>query len=163
MHWILLALLGLVVWLLSAPVLHAQTLYEWRQPDGTTVYSQWPPRSGQDIAVRTLDERELSGAQRAAAVRVGAQSLPPAHAANRALASSDLRIDQDLAALQRAERALRTGQVPRAGERQHLVNGHSRLTQAYFTRVSALESGVAQARATLRAAYATRDALATAR
>ena len=155
----MLALLGLVIWLLSAPVLHAQALYEWRQPDGTTAYLQWPPRSGQGISVRSLDEGELSGA-RHAAVRVGAQSLSPAHAANRTLANVDQRVEHSLAALQWAERALRSGQVPRAGERQHLVNGHSRLTQPCFDRISALESNVAQARTSLQAAHASRDALA---
>ena len=111
LHWVLLALLGSGIWLLGAPGLHAQTLYEWRQPAGATVYSQWSPRSGQSIAVRTLDGAGLSGARRAAAVRVGAQSLLAAHVANRARSSADRRVEQSLAALQQAEHALRTGQA----------------------------------------------------
>ena len=121
----LLVLAGFLMWLLTAPPVHAQALY----------------------------------AQRATAARVGVQSLPQTHAARRALAAADKRVERALAALQRAERTLRTQQAPRPGERQHLVNGHSRLTSAYFERIHALETAVGAARAELQAAYAVRDAL----
>ena len=31
---------ALLLWLLGAPRLHAQTLYEWREPSGALAYSQ---------------------------------------------------------------------------------------------------------------------------
>ncbi len=155
----LLALVGFLLWLLTAPSLHAQALYEWRETDGRSVYSQWPPPASKGIVVRKLELNQLKGLQRATAARVAVQSLPAAHAAHRAQSRADNRVALALAALQRAEYTLRAQQVPRPDERQHLVNGHSRLTNAYFERIHALETAVGAARAELQAAYAARDAL----
>lgn len=149
--------LGAGVFMLAG--VHAQTLYEWRASDGSTVYSQSPPDPGQGIVSRTLKLQDLDGPERATALRVAARSANAADPLPQALRSADDRIGQAIIALKNAEQALRTGQSPKAGERQHLVNGHSRLKQVYFDRIKALESRVAQARAELQAAYAARDAL----
>jgi hypothetical protein len=145
------------LWLSSGAALHAQTLYEWREPGGTVVYSQLRPEDGS--SVRTLVLRDLSGPSRTTALRVAVQSAPASLSARRALAVADGRVDRAIDRLQRAERAVRAGQEPLPGERQHLVNGHSRLTRAYFDRISLLENDVTQARAELQAAYAERDAV----
>jgi hypothetical protein len=87
------------------------------------------------------------------------QGLPEGQASQQALAAADARIARALTALQQAEALLRNEGTPLAGERRHLANGHSRLTRAYFDRISALESAVASARAELQAAYAQRDGL----
>lgn len=159
MRWLMLALMGFLLWLLTAPTVRAQALYEWRELNGTSVYSQVPPAAGEGTVVRKLALSELAGAQRATAARDGAQSLPATHAAHRARDGADERVAHALAALQRAERTLRAQQAPRPGERQHLVNGHSRLTSSYFDRIHALETAVAEARAALQAAYVARDTL----
>lgn len=109
--------------------------------------------------VRKLEMNHLQGPQRTTAARVAVQSLPPAHAAHGAQARADSKVALALAALQRLEHRLRAQQVPGSDERQHLVNGHSRLTSAYFERIHALETAVVVARAELQAAYAVRDAL----
>lgn len=155
----LLALVGFLLWLLTAPALHAQALYEWREADGTSVYSQWPPPAGSGTVVRKLELNQLTGPLRATASRVAVQSLPVAHAAHRAQSRADSRVALALAALQRSEYRLRVQQVPRPDKRQHLVDGHSRLTSVYFERIQALETAVGAARAELQAAYAARDAL----
>lgn len=158
-RWVLPAVLGFCMSVFMLPSLHAQTLYEWRASDGSTVYSQSPPEPGQGILSRTLKLQDLDGPERATTLRVAARSANAADPLPKALHSADNRIGQSISALRIAEQALRTGQSPKAGERQHLVNGHSRLKKVYFDRIKALESRVAQARVELQAAYAARDAL----
>lgn len=158
-RWGLPALLSFWIGVFLPPNVHAQTLYEWRAADGSTVYSQSPPEPGQGTVSRTLQLQDLDGLERATMLRVAARSANAADPLPQALRGADTRINHAITALMSAERALRTGQSPKAGERQHLVNGHSRLKQVYFDRIKALESRVVQARAELQAAYAARDAL----
>ena len=155
-----LSLAGLVGWLLTAPSLHARGVYEWREANGTAAYSQWPPRPGDGTVVRTLELDRPTAAQRAEATREPAPDLPAAPTARRAPAGAGEGVATALAALQRAEHARRTGQAPLPGERQHLVDGHSRLTNAYFDRIHALETAVSDARAALQRASAARNNLA---
>ena len=159
LHAAVLALMGLVIWLLSAPPGHAQSTYEWREPDGTLTYGQTPPASATVATVRELHLPAEPPPRRAAALRVQVAAQPAASADGKALRLADARVSASLTRLNRAERALRTGQQPRPGERRHLVNGHSRLTQAYFDRIAGLEAAVTQAREEQQAAYAERDTL----
>ena len=62
----------------SGPALRAQTLYEWREPNGTVVYSQLAPLLKEGATTRAIHLHDLSGPERATAVRVAAQSLPVA-------------------------------------------------------------------------------------
>lgn len=152
--------IALPFWLGAAP-LQAQTLYEWHEPGGTLVYSQFPPEPGEATGTRALVLHDLNGVERATALRVAVQSLPPADPAQKALARADARIGVALANLQRAENNLRAGQKPEPAERhRHRVDGHVRLTRAYFDRISAMEATVGHDRTELQAAYAARDALA---
>ena len=160
-HWLLVTIAALMLWLLSAPKLHAQTLYEWREPGGSVAYSQAPPRPQDGVLLRRIDLPTLVPDARRAATRVLAHSSAPQTTAAVSLRRADASVSKALAALQAAERALRHGQVPQPGERRHLVNGHSRLTQAYFDRISALEAAVTSARDALAAAYTARDNLAS--
>lgn len=102
-----------------------------------------------------------AGPQQVGAADVAVQGLPAVQKAGgpRTQVEADLAITRAQAALQQARRALSAGQTPLPGERQHLVNGHSRLTSAYFDRIHGLEKGVTDARAALQASYAARDAL----
>ena len=158
-HGLLLAALGVLIWLATAPTAHAQVLYEWREPGGTVVYSQMPPRPTDGVLLRSLKLAEMPPADQPTAARIAAASAPPGDS-RAAWQGADDRVAAALASVQAAERTAREGQPPRAGERRHLVNGHSRLTRAYFDPLSALDAATAQARAALQAAYAERDALA---
>lgn len=162
-HALVLSLLGIVLWVTTAPVAHAQELYEWREAGGTTVYSQTPPRPSQGVVQRRLKLADWPADQRAAATRALVRSAPPGDAKATALQHADARLTAALARAQAAERALALGQEPRPGEHRHLVNGHSRLTQAYFERLKSLEVTATRERASLQAAYAARDALTGAR
>lgn len=154
------ALVLAAAWLWIAPGLHAQTLYEWRDANGTVVYSQLPPEPGVPGPVREVVLPELPAPQRAAAARMLVQSGPPAQdARRRAVEQADARVQRAIDALQQAERALRQGQEPEPGERQGLANGHSRLTSAYYERLADLQGRIDRQRAELQAAYAARDAL----
>lgn len=150
--------LGAALWAAGAPRAQALRVYEWRAPDGTIGYAQRPPQAGEGVLLRTLTLADEPPQTRSALARVAAAGAP-SEAPRRAWEEADARVAAALQRLQDAERALRAGQEPLPGERQHLVNGHSRLTHAYFERIAALEAAVAAARAELQAAYAARDAL----
>lgn len=152
-----LATVALLLWLLSAPRLHAQTLYEWREPGGALAYTQLPPRPQDGVLLQQIDLSALAPDERRAARRVMAHISAAHAAAPVSLHRADVRVSQALAALQGAELALQQGQAPRPGERRHLVNGFSRLAQPYFDRISGLEAAVTTARDALTAAYAARD------
>lgn len=159
LHAAAVALLGLVIWLLCAPPARAQAIYEWREPDGTATYGQVAPAGAHAGDVRQLRLADEAPPRRAAAARLQAAAQPATSADARALRRADDQVALAVRTLQRAEQALRGGQEPRPGERRHLVNGHSRLTQVYFDRVAALEAAVAEAREAMQTAYTERDTL----
>lgn len=152
--------LGILLWLVSAPPARAQTLYEWREPGGTVAYSQTPPLPRDGVLLRRLQIADLPVLDRTAAERLAAISAPADDGRAEAWRRADAGVAAALVRLQAAERAVRQGQRPRAGERRHLVNGHSRLSRSYFERLATLEAEVTRARNALQAAYAERDALA---
>ena len=160
-HWLFVTISALMLWLLSAPRLQAQTLYEWREPGGSVAFSQVPPRPQDGVLLRRIELPTLVPDARRTATRVLAHSSAPQTTAAASLRRADASVSKALTALQAAERAMRHGQAPRPGERRHLVNGHSRLTQLYFDRISALEGAVTGARDVLAAAYTARDNLAS--
>lgn len=158
-HWLLVIAVAFLLWLLSAPRLHAQTLYEWREPGGAVTYSQVAPRPQDGVLLRQIDLPALAPESRRAAARVLAHSGASTTATT--LRAADARVGPAVASLQASERALRLGQSPQLGERRQLVNGHSRLTKAYFDRIAGLEEAVAHARDGLHAAFTSRDGLAS--
>jgi hypothetical protein len=160
-HRLLVSIAVVLLWLASAPQLHAQTLYEWREPGGALAYSQLPPRPQDGVLLRRIELPALEPQGRRAAARVMAQGSPSQSAEAASLRRADTAVSQALARLQAAERALRAGQAPQPGERRHLVNGHSRLTKTYFDRIAVLKATVTRARESLQSAYAARDALAS--
>ncbi len=150
----------IAVWLLSASLgLWAQTVYEWRETNGTVVYSDHIPTAAQGTVMRALSAQNVLDADRAALVRVASQTVPVEHPSRQMLADADGIVARAITQLQQAELALQRGQVPQPGERSGLVNGHSRLNSTYFDRINALEAQVLRARASMQSAYARRDAL----
>jgi len=152
------AVLGAALGLTAAPAVQAQEVLQWRQPDGTTVYSALPPAVGAS-AVREVHLAATPAS--AVAAQTTMASSDPTGATPSELRDADTQVARAHDALAQAERAVRAGQEPLPGERQRLVNGHSRLKSAYFDRIAALESAVARARAALRAAQSQRAALAS--
>ncbi len=150
----------IAVWLLSASLeLWAQTVYEWRETNGTVVYSDHIPTAAQGTVMRTLSAQNVLDADRAALVRVASQTVPVEHPSRQMLADADGIVARAITQLQQAELALQRGQVPQPGERSGLVNGYSRLNSTYFDRINALEAQVLRARTSMQSAYARRDAL----
>lgn len=156
-RWLPPAALGAALALLGAPAAQAQQVLQWRQPDGTVAYSALPPSA----PARAVRELQLTASSAPTATRpAAAAGDAPVGATPRELRDADAQVARARTALAQAEQAVRSGQEPLPGERQRLVNGHSRLTSAYFDRIAALEAAVARARAALRAAQAQRAALA---
>ena len=73
------------------------------------------------------------------------------------------RVDREIVsadkALARSEKALQEGRAPLPGERTGKVGGGSRLNEAYFHRLRALQTAVERAKQRLELAYAARNAL----
>jgi hypothetical protein len=149
---------GSLLWLIGAASVQAKTIYEWREPGGTVAYSQFPPELNEGRVLRQIDVQTLAPEGRRAAARSLLLGPPPTGDV-RAWQAADERVAKALAVLQQAERALREGAEPQPGERQHLANGHSKLTGAYFDRIASEERAISHARVELDAAYAARDAL----
>ncbi len=147
---------SVAVWALAAD---AQVVYQWRQPNGTVVYAHKPPTPSQGTLMRTLSLAELEGNERAAVSRIGINGLPPSDPSRQALAGADAEVAMSVLALQRAEKALQRGQTPTAADRSGLAGGRSRLTEAYFERLSSLEAQVQESKRQLQLAYSKREAL----
>ena len=145
--------------LLASPYLRAEVMFEWRETDGTVVYSDQRPTAAQGEITRTLTVKNLSDGNRAALVRLGSQTVPAEHPFRQMLVNADNTVAQAVTHLQQAESALQRGQVPQPGERSGLVNGHSRLNSTYFERIILLEAQVQEARLKMQSAYAQRDEL----
>lgn len=152
---------AIAAWLLLIASSHllAQTVYEWRETNGTTTYSDHMPTAAQGTVTRTLTAQNVADADRAVIVRLASQAAPVEHSSRQMLADADGTVAQAITALQQAELALQGGQVPQPGERSGLVNGHSRLNGTYFERINMLETQVLNARIKLQSSYAKRDKL----
>lgn len=81
-----------------------------------------------------------------------ATNAAQAQQAEQAGFAADQAVHQAQQQLATAERELEVGRTPLPGERRGNVNGHSRLTQAYFARIAALEQKVEEARQQLNEA-----------
>lgn len=138
------------------------TLFEWREPNGVTSYSQAPPPPGTPgVTSHLIETKSLSAAQRAA-VRAYLAGIDAAERANSVrfraqLAAADHAVDSAVRALSTAEHAARSGRVPQAGERVGNAGGGSRLRVTYFDRQKQLEVAIQQARARVDEAYRRRS------
>ena len=81
-HGLALVALGVLIGLATAPAAHAQARYEWREPGGSVVCSQMPPRPADGVLLRRLKRAEMPAADQARA------ALQAADAARDALARS---------------------------------------------------------------------------
>jgi len=133
----------------------AQPVYKYRMPDGTTLYTDGqsgftdqytkgkleetlsepaPPPDQVDAAMHARSEaRKLNARDAEKAQKGGADA---AYAM----------LVQARQALQNAEQALQAGLEPLPGERLGIVDGHSRLSPAYWARIDKLRQDVEAAR-----------------
>jgi len=116
--------------------------YQWTQADGTPMFSNLPPPpSVRDYVVHDLREWSL--------IQPKPRLVTGSNLQARGLLHETESPDADVALarqhLQAALRAQATGRTPLPGERQHLVNGHSRLRSSYFERQRDLDAAVAEA------------------
>lgn len=155
--------LGLAV-MMGASAVRAVTLYEWRDANGQTVYSQVAPTGeATHVTVKQIDTQQLTPAQRLAArmelAAEDAATQQQAKQLRREVKQSDTLIVRRLRELGQAERALKQGRTPLPGERRHNFGGGSRLLASYFERQRQLEANVNEARKKLDEAYAQRNQL----
>ena len=106
-------------------------LYEWRDANGATTYSQVAPANGTpDVTTREFDTRSFTTAQKLA-VRSYLHGLDAAELANaerfrQQVDVADRNLNDAMRHLADAERAMRLGRAPVAGERVGNAGGGSR-------------------------------------
>ncbi len=88
-----------------------------------------------------------------------ATNAAQAQQAEQAGFAADQAVHQAQQQLATAERELEVGRTPLPGERRGNVNGHSRLTPAYFARIDGLKQAVDAAKQQLSEANQARNAL----
>jgi hypothetical protein len=143
------ALLGLA----TAPAL-AEHIYKYKMPDGTILYtdsmSGFTDQYNKGKLEETLVEPTPSPEDTNAAM--AARSAARAKYDQEAMQASAKGVDAAYAmivdaqnALQQAEQNLQAGLEPLPGERLGLVNGHTRLSPAYWARVRGLRLAVEEA------------------
>lgn len=146
-----------------AATAHAEGLYKWRDKNGVVTYSQTAPQGADAGAVETVNVNTLTPAQQRAALQLLHKDERTGNDYARKLEQSWNRVDAEISAalrdLHKAEAALKTGRAPQPGERLGNAGGGSRLTQAYFDRLHALEKKIDHAKLALDKAYQERNAL----
>lgn len=141
-----------------------ETVYRSVEPDGTVTYSAWPPTDARKVEPVRIDT--LSPEQRRAVESLREEEREENAAVSermvkreRRLTGADESVTRAIERLNAAELALKQGRAPLPAERIGTAGGRSRLTEAYFERLSQLEKAIEDARAKLRQAYAERNAL----
>ncbi len=127
----------------------AETLYQWRDEDGSVVYSDEPPPAGTGpVRVITLPDAPPRPAP-APAASGGERDESGAASDYRERIARREALKKELArarkALEEARKALEQGQEPQPGERAGTAGGGSRLLPAYFDRIERLKARVAEA------------------
>ena len=137
-------------------------VFEWRDADGVTTYSQNPlPPETRGVTSLELNTKSFTPAQRAA-VRAHLAHIDAAERADSArfraqVAAADQTVNRALRTLSQAERAAREGRAPLGGERVGNAGGGSRLRSEYFDRQKHLEDAIREARAKVDEAYRLRS------
>jgi len=156
---------GLVVLILVlalAPRLTAaETVYKYRRPDGSTLYSDVPLRGAKLIGRFELVPVPPPARARPAMPERGAAKDPDELARRRVqdLDAADAAIKAAEQSLKEALERQQAGVEPFAGERLGNVDRRSRLTPDYFARQRSLAAEVDAARALLDEAFRQRNEL----
>lgn len=140
-------------------------VYEWREASGVLSFAQAPPPpETKGVTVRVIDGETFTPAQRLA-IRLrlyglDAEQQAAAKRLREQVADADRTVSLALQRLSGAERAVRSGRTPWAGERIGNAGGGTRLKASYFDRLRTLESSAEDARAGVERAYRQRAELA---
>jgi len=127
--------------------------YQSVMPDGRVVVGDKPTPGAREVRQIPLRQGNISAPLSNPAGAGTANVLTPKQAAEVA----DGEIADAKLQLQTAKAALEAGREPKEGERAGTAGGGSRLTDAYFKRIKALEDGVSAAQNRLDAAGAQRN------
>jgi hypothetical protein len=141
---------------------NAEQIYRWRMSDGTALYTDVPYNEGKlekTLTVPPPDSKEAEQAERAKLRREAAQATRIAEHRELSLDTADTEIRAASLALESAKIKLHAGLEPRGGERLATVGGNTRLSDAYWRRVRALEQAVQGAQERLSNAYIARNDL----
>jgi hypothetical protein len=132
----------------------AEHIYKYRMPDGTILYTDSESGFTDQYTKGKLEETltEPSPAPEEVDAAMQARRQAQAQNANEAAAAQANGVNAAYAmviaarqALQNAEQVLQAGLEPLPGERLGLVNGHTRLSPAYWARIRGLRLDVESA------------------
>lgn len=132
-----------------------QHIYKYRMPDGTILYtdseSGYTDRYTKGKLEETLTEptpapAEVDDAMRARRETRDKNASDASAAQSTGVDAAYAMMDQARQALQNAEAALQAGLEPLPGERLGVVDGHARLSAAYWARLRGLRLSVNGAR-----------------
>lgn len=152
------AIKGIVALALAlAPLVSAaDTVYKYRRPDGSVVYSD-TPLNGASLIGRFLlvPQPPAGGTESTAPGRMDPDER--ARLRSQLLEAADVRIRAAEQALKDAQDRQQAGVEPLAGERIGNAQGGSRLREEYFARQKELAAEVESAQARLDEAYRLRN------
>ena len=138
-------------------------IYEWRDASGALSYSEQPPAPGTQggITSREIDTKTFTPAQQVAIAahlaRTDAAETADSKRFRGQVDAADRVVTEALQQLAAAERSLRTGRTPRAGERVGNAGDGTRLRADYFDRQQQLDDAVQAAHAKVDEAYRRRE------
>jgi len=148
------AMASVLLGLAAMPAL-GQHIYRYRMPDGTTLYtdsqSGYTDRYIKGKLEETLTEPsptppEVEDAMRANSASRARNANDAAAARVQGVNAAYAMVTEARQALQNAEAALQAGLEPLPGERLGIVDGHTRLSPAYWARVRGLRLAVEASR-----------------
>jgi len=137
----------------------ADTVYKYRRPDGSVVYSDTPLRDARLIGRYQLVAEPPAGAAEGAAPRRSADADEQARLRSQSLEAADSRIKAAELALKDAQDRQQAGVEPLEGERIANAQRGSRFRTEYFARQKQLADAVENARSELEEAYRLRNEL----
>jgi hypothetical protein len=137
-------------------------LYKYRMPDDTVLYTDEVSTRGvvEEVIQEAPPDPARIEAERAAKLKSEAARTDRLALQREAkLSEINVHIREATRALKAAKEAFTVGLEPRPGERLGVVGGHTRLSDAYWSRIGELRRATEGAREHLYAAYIARDAL----
>lgn len=158
-------LLALVLAAGASSAFGADTIYKSVRRDGSVVYGDEPVKGAARVTrldmPRPADNRSASAGASAPPADGAAVEAATERARDRLLALDrvDMEIKSAARAVERAQEQLELAAEPQGGERTGNAGGGSRLNDAYFTRIGALQAQLEAAKQRLDDAYAKRNEL----
>ncbi|MBI1989555.1 MAG: DUF4124 domain-containing protein [Betaproteobacteria bacterium] len=140
----------LIALALAATAAQGQAVYRSVMPDGSIVYGDKPAPGAKEAKEVSLPPPNIAKPPPA---KPSAPATTPRQPASESPDDQVRNAERDL---QKAKAALEAGREPQPGERIGTAGGASRLTDAYFERIKALENAIVGAQKKLDDALAQR-------